>query len=137
MGLSLFEAGDAHIGNIRFLVNIWHLLGQVTFVEHFFLTGLTQLEVLAFHFLHLVFDSVGLESNSVHFFMGILKLVFHLFHLPCFLLQGFFVFDQLVVDLGAGLSRQDIFEFEEEFLFLADEVLLGFNFLCFWDESSR
>ena len=53
-------------------MDIRHLLGKVAFVEYFFLAGLTQLEVLAFHLLHLVFDSVGLESNSVHFFMGIL-----------------------------------------------------------------
>jgi hypothetical protein len=56
--------------------------------------------------------------------------------LGSFLLEGLFILDELVVDLGTGLTGEDVFEFEEKFLFFADEVFFGLHFLSFSNKPS-
>jgi hypothetical protein len=117
-------------------VEVYHLLRKVPLIHDLLFTGFSQFEVLLFHFVHFVSDSVDVVLDSAHFFVGVFELLFHFFHLCRFLLEGFFVLDELVMDFGAGLTCKDVLKFEEEFLFFADEVFFGFDFLCFGNEAS-
>lgn len=91
-------------------VQVHHLLGEISFIHNLFFAGLSQLEILLFHFKHLVSYSVHIILDSSHFFMSVLKLFFHFFHLPCFLFQSFFILDQLIMNLSSWLPSQNVFQ---------------------------
>jgi hypothetical protein len=118
-------------------VEVHHLLGKVPFVHYLLFTGLSELEIFLFHFVHFVSDSIDVVLDTAHLLVGVFEFLFHLFHLGCFLLQGLFVLDELVVDLGSGLTGQDVFELEEELFLFTDEVFFGLYFLGFGNEPSE
>lgn len=41
------------------------------------------------------------------------------------------------MDFSSGLSGEDIFKFEEQFLLFPDEVLFGFNFFSLGNKPSK
>lgn len=79
---SFLECGDVDVCEYGFVVlQAGHFLREVALIEHFLLTGLSQLEVLTLHPVHFILDAVDLKLHPVHLLVGVLQLVLHLLHL--------------------------------------------------------
>lgn len=84
--------------------HIDYLFPKVPFFHNLLLAIFSELEVLLFHFIDLIFESLNFELNIAHLIMRILQFLFHFFHLTRFLTQSLLILDQLLMNLTAYIT---------------------------------